>query len=117
MTKRIALAALLAGGLAACAPKAPSAPGGSVVGGSVVGGGLGAALVGGGGDAQVAYGRPGAGGGGGAPPQAEGPSRFAGGHGDGPVLERAAPAAAEAGREAWLVGGGDEARVVYGRPR
>ena len=112
MTKRIALAALLAGGLAACAPQAPSAPGGSVVGG-----GLGAALVGGGGDAQVAYGRPGAGGGGGAPPRAGGPSRFAGGHGDGPVLERAAPAAAEAGREAWLVGGGDDARVVYGRPR
>jgi hypothetical protein len=97
MTKRIALAALVAvaGGLAACAPQAPSAPGGSVAGG-----GLGAALVGGG-DAQVAYGRPGAGGGGGdAPPRAGGPSRFAGSHGDGPVFERAAPAAAEAGREA-----------------
>ena len=43
MTKRIALAALLAGGLAACARQGPSAPGGSVVGG-----GLGATLVGGG---------------------------------------------------------------------
>ena len=115
MTKRIALAALLACGLAggAAHAQAPSAPGGSVAGG-----GLGAALVGGGGDAQVVYGRPGAGGAGGAaPPRAGGPSRFAGSHGDGPVLERAAPAAAEAGREAWLVGGGDDAQVVYGRPR
>ena len=38
---------------------------------------------------------------------------FAGGHGDGLLVEYLAPAPAGAGREARLVGGGDNAEVVY----
>ncbi len=37
--------------------------------------------------------------------------------GDGPVVEYAAPADTNPGREAWLLGGGDNAEVVYTRPR
>jgi hypothetical protein len=114
-TKRIALAALLATGLAAGAAQA-QAPSSS--GGSVVGGGVSAMLVGGGDNAQVTYARPGAGDGGGYLAQAGRPARFAGSHGDGVQVEHAGPApAGGAGREAWLVGGGDDARVAYARPR
>ena len=42
---------------------------------------------------------------------------FAGGHGDGQLVEYLAPAPAGAGREAWLLGGGENAEVVYGRRR
>jgi CRP-like cAMP-binding protein len=35
----------------------------------------------------------------------------------GPQVEYLTPAPAEAGREAWLIGGGDGAEVVYVRPR
>jgi len=114
MTKRIALAALLATGLAAGAAQAqaPSAPGGDVVGG-----GLAATLIGGGDNAQVVYGQPGAGGGGAYLVQAGRLARFAGSDGDGMQLEYAAPAPAGAGREAWLTGGGGDAQVAYGRPR
>ncbi len=45
-----------------------------------------------------------------------GPERpTAGTHGDGPVVQYSAPADTNPGREAWLVGGGDNAEVVYGR--
>ena len=40
---------------------------------------------------------------------------FAGTHGDGPIVQYAAPADTNPGREAWLLGGGDNAEVVYGR--
>ncbi len=40
-------------------------------------------------------------------------ARFAGSHGDGLLVEYLAPAPAGAGREAQLVGGGDNAEVVY----
>ena len=113
-TKRIALAALLATGLAAGAAQA-QAPFAS--GGNVVGGGLSAMLVGGGDDAQVAYGQFGAGGGGMLLSRAGGLSRFAGSHGDGPQIDYAIPTTVEAGREAWLVGGGEDAQVVCGRLR
>ena len=113
-TKRTALAALLATGLAAGAAQA-QAPSSS--GGSVVGGGVGATLVGGGDDAQVVYARPGAGDGGGYLAQAGRPARFAGSHGDGVQVEHAGPAPAGIGREAWLVGGGGDARLAYARPR
>ena len=114
MTKRIALAALLATGLAAGAAQA-QAP--LTSGGSIVGGGLGAMLLGSGDDARVVYGQPGAGGGGMHLTQTGRLGRFAGSHGDGPQVEYGPPAAAETGREAWVSGGGDDAQVTYGRPR
>ena len=49
--------------------------------------------------------------------QARRSARFAGSAGDGPRFEYGPPAATEAGREAWLSGGGDDAQVAYGRPR
>jgi hypothetical protein len=113
-TKRTALAALLATGLAAGAAQA-QAP--SPSGGSIVGGGVGATLIGGGGDTQVVYARPGAGGGGMHLAQPGRAARFAGSHGGGVQVEYAGPAPAGAGREAWLVGGGDDARLTYARPR
>ena len=90
----------------------------STWGGNVVGGGLGAMLLGGGADARVVYARPGAGGGGGmhlAQPGRLG--RFTGSDGSGPKFEYGAPAAIDAGREAWVSGGGDDAQVTYGRAR
>jgi hypothetical protein len=111
MTKRFALSALLATGLAAGAAQA-QAPFGS--GGNVVGGGVGATLVGGGDDAQVVYGRLGAGDGAAYLVQAGRLARFAGSSGGGPVFEYDAPATAGPGREAWLLGGGDDAQVAYG---
>ena len=108
--RRIALAALLATGLAAGAAQAQAPSGG---GGNVVGGGLGATIVGGGDNMMVLYSRPGAGGGGMGFEQAGRIARFGGTHGDGPQVEYPTPAPAGAGREAWLLGGGDDAQVVY----
>jgi hypothetical protein len=113
-TKRTALAALLATGLAAGAAHA-QAP--SASGGNAVGGGVSAMLVGGGDNAQVVYGQVGAGGGGGYLAQAGRLGRFVGSDDGSPKFEYAAPAATEAGREAWLVGGGDDAQLAYARPR
>ena len=111
---RIALAAFLATGLAASAAQAqPSFS----TGGNVVGGGLGATITGGGDNMVLQYGQPGAGTGMGALVQAGRLARFAGPHGDGLEVEYPAPAPAGAGREAWLLGGGDNAEVVYSRPR
>ena len=42
-------------------------------------------------------------------------ARFAGGHGDGSLVEYLAPAPSNPGRVAWMVGGGDNAEVVYDR--
>ena len=114
-TKRTALAALLATGLAAGAAHA-QAP--STWGGNIVGGGLAGALHGGGDNAQVTYAQPGAGEGGGMHlAQAGRLGRFVGSDDGGPKFEYAAPAATDAGREAWVSGGGDDAQVTYGRPR
>jgi hypothetical protein len=49
--------------------------------------------------------------------QARRSARFAGSAGDGPRFEYGPPAAADAGREAWVTGGGDDAQVTYGRSR
>ena len=115
MTKRIALVVLLAGmvllagGLAAGAAHA-QAP--STWGGNVVGGGLAGALHGGGGDAQVTYAQPGAGGGGMHLAQPGRLGRFAGSDGGSPKFEYGPPAAAEAGREAWVT----ESGKTLGKP-
>ena len=113
-TKRIALAALLATGLAAGAAHA-QAP--STWGGNIVGGGLAATLHGSGDNAQVTYAQPGAGAGGGMHLfQAGRTARFAGSDGSGPKFKYGPPATIDAGREAW-VSGGDDAQVTYGRAR
>jgi hypothetical protein len=82
-------------------------------GGNIVGGGRAAAILGGGDDMVIQYATPGAGGGGADWSQAGRTARFAATDGDGPQVEYTAAAPARAGREAWLVGGGDEAQVVY----
>jgi hypothetical protein len=66
----------------------------------------------------VTYARPGAGGGGGMHLFQTGrTARFAGSDGSGPRFEYGPSAAVEAGREAWVTGGGGDAQVTYGRPR
>ncbi len=116
MTKRTALAALLATALAAGAAQAQAqAPDAS--GGNVVGGGLGGMLTGGGDNAQVVYGQPGAGGGGAGWGTTGSVARFASTHGDGLLVEYVALASSPGpGREAWLSGGGDNAEVAYASP-
>ena len=117
MTKRTAaFASLFALALAAGAAQA-QAPrdGNSVVDGNVVGGGV-ATLSGGGDDSTVTYSAGGAGGGMAFHAQPGRPARFAGTQGDGPQVEYGPPADTNPGREAWLLGGGDNAEVVYARP-
>ncbi len=80
--------------------------------GNVVGGGS-ATIVGGGDDMRITYSAAGAGGGGGALAQSRRLAGFAGTDGDGLQVEYLGPAPAGAGREARLVGGGDNAEVVY----
>ena len=80
--------------------------------GNVVGGG-GATIAGGGDNMSITYSTAGAGAGGGALSQSGRPARFAGGHGDGLLVEYLAAMPSEAGREARLIGGGDNAEVVY----
>ena len=89
--------------------------------GNVVGGGAGATISGGGDDMAITYSATGAGAGGGALTQAGRLARFAGTDGDGLQVEYSAPVppavpGAGTGREAWLVGGGDDAQVVYAAP-
>ena len=80
-------------------------------------GGGGATLSGGGDNMTITYSTGGAGGGG-VLTQSGRLARFAGGQGDGGLqVEYLTPAPADPGREAWLVGGGDNAEVVYDRRR
>ena len=117
MTKRTALASLFAFTLTVGAAQA-QAPrdGSSVVAGNVVGGGT-ATLSGGGDDATITYSAGGAGGGMAFHAQSGRAARFAGTDGDGPAVQYSAPADTNPGREAWLLGGGGGAEVVYTRPR
>ena len=91
----------------AAAPLAARAEAGNVVGGGS------ATIAGGGDDMRITYSAGGAGGGGGVLTQSGRLARFAGSHGDGQLVEYLAPASAGAGREAQLVGGGEDAQVVY----
>jgi len=104
--KRTALASLFALALA----------GGTAQAYEPVGGGI-ATLSGGGEDATITYSAGGAGGGMAFHAQPGRAASFAGTDGDGPVVRYSAPADANPGREAWLVGGGDNAEVVYGLSR
>jgi hypothetical protein len=96
----------------AAAPVAARAEAGNVVGGG------GATLSGGGDTMTITYSTGGAGGGGGMLSQSGRIARFASGQGEGgPRVEYLTPAVpADPGREAWLVGGGDNAEVVYASP-
>ncbi len=118
MIRDALFASVIALGAAGAAhAQAPDAAGGVPGGGSIVGGGLSGMLIGSGDDARVVYARPGAGGGGMHLAQTGRLGRFAGSHGDGPKFEYGPPATIDAGREAWVTGGGDDAQVTYGRPR
>ena len=90
------------------APLAARADGGNVVGGGA------ATITGGGDDMVITHSTGGAGGGGGVLTQSGRLARFAGTDGDGSLVEYLTPAASsDAGREAQLIGGGDNAEVVY----
>ncbi len=120
MTKRsTAFAPLFALALAMAAGAAQAqAPrdGNSVVDGNVVGGGV-ATLSGGGDNATVTYSAGGAGGGMTFHSQAPRLARARNGQGNGGLsAEYLEPETAPPGREAWLLGGGDNAEVVYTRP-
>ncbi len=105
MIRTAALASLFALAFAAGAARADS----------VVGGGI-ATLSGGGDNATITYSTGGAGGGGALRSQ---PGRLARPTGSpaGTAVEYLEPAPSDPGREAWLVGGGDNAEVVYGLSR
>ena len=90
----------------AAAPLAARAEAGNIVGGG------GATLSGGGDDMAITYSTGGAGAGSGVLSQSGRLARFAGSN-DGLQVDYLTPAPAEAGREARLVGGGDNAEVVY----
>ena len=90
----------------AAAPLAARAEAGNVVGGG------GATISGGGDDMRITYSAGGAGGGGGVLTQSGRLAGFSGSN-DGLQVEYLSPAPAGAGREAQLVGGGDNAEVVY----
>ena len=117
MTKRTAaFASLLTLALAAGAAQAQAPLDGSAAAldGNVVGGGV-ATLSGGGDNATVTYSAGGAGGGMTFHVQ---PGRLARPTGtpSGTGVEYLEPAPSDPGREAWLLGGGDNAEVVYARP-
>ena len=80
----------------------------------MVGGG-GATLLGGGDDMVILYSRGGAGGGAGMA-QAGSSARFAPSTGDGEEGSTWRRRPTGVGREAWLLGGGDNAEVVYSSP-
>ncbi len=119
MTKRTAAfaslfaLALAAGGAAQA--QAPLDGGAAALEGNVVGGGT-ATITGGGDNTTITYSAGGAGGGMAFHAQPGRAARFAGTQGDGPQVEYGPPADANPGREAWLLGGGDNAEVVYARP-
>jgi hypothetical protein len=83
--------------------------------GNIVGGAF-ATIVGGGDNTTVLYSGGGAGAGGALQSQ---PPRLARARNNfgGVSVEYLEPETAAAGREAWLIGGGDDAQVVYVRPR
>ena len=117
MVRNALFATLIALGTAGAAQaQAPRDGSAAALAGNVVGGGV-ATLSGGGDNATVTYSAGGAGGGMTFHLQAGRAARFAGTQGDGPVVEYSAPADTNPGREAWLLGGGDNAEVVYSRPR
>ena len=112
MVRNTAFASLAILAAVAAAPLAARAEAGSVVGGG------GATISGGGDNMTITYSTGGAGGGSGVLSQSGRLARFSGSHGDGSLVEYLTPAPpVDDAREAWLVGGGDDAQVVYDRRR
>jgi hypothetical protein len=83
--------------------------------GNVVGGGF-ATIIGGGDEMTIVYSPAGAGAGTGVAAQPGRVARIVRNDGGRPQIENVTPAPAQRGREAWLLGGGDGARVVYASP-
>jgi len=83
--------------------------------GNTVGGGA-AAIVGGGDNMRIVYSDGGAGLGGAVQAQTPRLAQARNGYG-GIAVDYLEPETAPAGREAWLVGGGENAQVIYSRPR
>ncbi len=113
MTRSAASASLAILAALVAAPLAARAEAGNVVGGG------GATISGGGDNMTITYsaGGAGAGSGSGVLSQAGRIARFQGSHGDGSLVEYLTPAPADPGREAWQLGGGDNAEVVYDQRR
>jgi hypothetical protein len=108
--------ALSAAGGGAAQAQAPDTTGRVPAAGNIVGGGA-ATIAGGGDNTEITYAIGGAGGGQAVlaqPPRlARAQNQTAGGI----AVEYLEPETARPGREAWLVGGGEDAQVVYSRPR
>ena len=123
LSSRTVFASLLAIGIAGTAqaqapsPLAVAGQASAQAVGNIVGGGNGATIFGGADDRTIQYAQPGAGGGGAGLGQAGRLARFGSNQGDGSQVEYLALAPAGAGREAWMTGGGEDAKVVYARPR
>ena len=117
MIRNALFASLIVLGAAGGAAQAQAPRDGSAAAleGNVVGGGV-ATLSGGGDNATVTYSAGGAGGGMTFHVQ---PGRLARPTGtpSGTGVEYLEPAPSDPGREAWMLGGGDNAEVVYGRRR
>ena len=112
MIRSTAFASLAVVAALAAAPLAARAEAGGVVGGG------GATLSGGGDNMVITYSTGGAGAGSGVLAQPGRLARFAGGQGEGGLqVEYLTPPPADTGRKAWLLGGGDNAEVVYDRRR
>ena len=105
MVRSTAFASLAILAALAAAPLAARAEAGNIVGGGAT------TLSGGGDDMTIAYSTGGAGAGGGVLSQSGRLARFAGSN-DGLQVEYLTPAPAGAGREARLVGSGEDAEVV-----
>ncbi|MDO9707436.1 hypothetical protein [Paracraurococcus lichenis] len=118
MTRRNAFASLAILGTLMAMPALAQAPmdGGSLAprGGNVIGGG-GASLSGGADDMTITYSARGAGGGG-SFEQTGRVGIFAGNTGGNPAFTFSTPAPSGPGREAWLMGGGEDSQVVYMNP-
>ncbi len=111
MTRSAASASLAILAALVAAPLAARAEAGNVVGGG------GATITGGGDNMTITYSTGGAGSGSGVLSQAGRIARFQGSHGDGSLVEYLTPAPADPGREAWVLGGADNAEVVYDQRR
>jgi hypothetical protein len=123
LTTKTIFASLVAIGITGAAQaQAPSplniiGPASGQAAGNITGGANGATISGGGDDMVIRYNLPGAGAGGAGWGTAGLVGRFGSTQGDGLQVQYGAPTGpTRAGREAWLTGGGDDARVTYAAP-
>ena len=117
MVRNALFASLIALGAAGAAQaQAPDTTGLSVPATGNAVGGAAATIIGGGDNTTIFYSGGGASRGGALQAPAPRPARARNGYG-GVSVEYLEPETAPPGREAWMVGGGENARVVYTRPR